>query len=105
MGNPDLEGLGAFDTPGQPHHFAVRAEMLPPHDFFVPTLVGNPRSGPGNYDAENVGNAMLFDGASGAIPTDDVVFFAPSGWAGFVCTVDKVATEHFQPQKTHIGAI
>ena len=45
------------------------------------------------------------NGASGAIQAYDVVFFAPSGWAGFVCTVDKVATEHFQPQKTHIGAI
>ena len=45
------------------------------------------------------------NGASGAIPSDDVVFFAPSGWAGFVCTVDKVATGLVQPQKTHIGAI
>ena len=45
------------------------------------------------------------NGASGAIKACDVVFFAPSGWAGFVCTVDKVATGHIQPQKTHIGAI
>ena len=45
------------------------------------------------------------NGVRGAIPPDDVVFFAPSGWAGFLCTVDKVATGHVQPQKTHIGAI
>ena len=29
VGNPDLEGLGAFDTPGRPHRFVVQAEMLP----------------------------------------------------------------------------
>ena len=58
-----------------------------------------------NYDAETVGNTMYLNGASGAIQAYDVVFFAPSGWAGFVCTVDKVATGHVQPQKTHIGAI
>ena len=45
------------------------------------------------------------NGASGANTACDVVFFAPSGWAGFLCTVDKVATGHIQPQKTHIGAI